>query len=161
MPCCIMPRDEAPGRIGIAVATRFFAVGAMVPHIRSGVGAVASQAFINPHYGPKGLALLEGGLSAKDAVAQLVEADEGRHNRQLHVMDRGGRSAAYTGTACIDWCGHQLHPGFSVAGNMLAGAAVLDDTARVYQAQAAAPFARRLIRARRAGEGAGGGRRGG
>jgi uncharacterized Ntn-hydrolase superfamily protein len=156
----IVARDERTGRIGIAVATRFFAVGAMVPHIRSGVGAVASQAFMNPYYGPKGLALLEGGLSAQDTIARLVEADEGRHNRQLHVMDRDGRCAAYTGAACIDWCGHQLHPGFSVAGNMLAGPAVLDETARVYQAQADAPFARRLIGAMQAGEAAGGDKRG-
>jgi uncharacterized Ntn-hydrolase superfamily protein len=156
----IVARDERTCRIGIAVATRFFAVGAMVPHIRSGVGAVASQAFINPHYGPKGLALLEGGLSAQDTVARLVEADEGRHNRQLHVMDRDGRSAAYTGAACIDWCGHQLHLGFSVAGNMLAGPAVLDETARAYRSQATVPFARRLIGAMRAGEAAGGDKRG-
>jgi uncharacterized Ntn-hydrolase superfamily protein len=156
----IVARDERTGRIGIAVATRFFAVGAMVPHIRSGVGAVASQAFINPHYGPKGLALLEGGSSAEETVARLVEADEGRHNRQLHVMDRDGRHAANTGAACVDWCGHQLHSGFSVAGNMLAGASVLDETARVYQAQAAAPFARRLIAAMQAGEAAGGDKRG-
>src|SRR6185295_14194334 len=120
----IIARDEQTGRIGIAVATRFFAVGAMVPHIRTGVGAIASQAFINPHYGPKGLALLETGVSAEQAVARLTAADEGRHNRQLHVMDRQGQFAAYTGAACIDWCGHELRPTFSVAGNMLAGAAV-------------------------------------
>ena len=104
----IIARDEATGRIGIAVATRFFAVGAMVPHIRTGVGAIASQAFINPHYGPSGLAMLEAGLGAEETVARLTAADEGRHNRQLHVMDRAGRFAAYTGAACIDWCGHEL-----------------------------------------------------
>ena len=80
----------------------------MVPHIKTGVGAVASQAFINPHYGPQGLALLEAGASAEEAVARLTAADEGRHNRQLHVMDRHGRFAAYTGAACIDWCGHEV-----------------------------------------------------
>src|SRR5438552_13022622 len=97
----IIARDETTGRIGIAVATRFFAVGALVPHIKTGVGAIASQAFINPHYGPKGLALLEAGASADEVVDRLTAADEGRHNRQLHVMDRQGRFAAYTGAQCI------------------------------------------------------------
>jgi uncharacterized Ntn-hydrolase superfamily protein len=156
----IIARDEATGRIGIAVATRFFAVGAMVPHIKSGVGAVASQAFINPHYGPQGLALLEAGSSAEDTVARLTAQDEGRHNRQLHVMDRAGRLAAYTGAACIDWCGHELRQGYSVAGNMLAGPRVLAETIRAYEAGRALPFPRRLLAGMRAGEAAGGDKRG-
>jgi uncharacterized Ntn-hydrolase superfamily protein len=156
----IVARDAQTGRIGIAVATRFFAVGALVPHIRTGVGAVASQAFINPHYGPKGLALLEAGAGADEAVALLVAEDDGRANRQLHAMDLQGHFAAYTGAACIGWCGHQVHVTFSVAGNMLAGPAVLDETARAYQRMADVPFARRLIHAMRAGEGAGGDKRG-
>src|SRR5205814_8614940 len=137
-----------------------FAVGATVPHTKPGVGAVASQAFINPHYGLQGLALLEAGLSAEETVARLTAADEGRHNRQLHVMDREGRFATYTGAACIDWCGHALRPTFSVAGNMLAGPAVLADTIRAFEAQSTLPFARRLIAAMRAGEAAGGDKRG-
>jgi uncharacterized Ntn-hydrolase superfamily protein len=156
----IIARDEATGRIGIAVATRFFAVGAMVPHIKTGVGAIASQAFINPHYGPSGLALLEAGLGAEETVARLTTADEGRHNRQLHVMDRAGRFAAYTGAACIDWCGHEVRQGYSVAGNMLAGPAVLAETIRAYEAERTLPFARRLLAAMRAGEAAGGDKRG-
>src|SRR5215510_3098228 len=108
----IIARDGASGRVGIIVATRFFAVGAMVPHLKTGVGAVATQAFINPLYGPQGLALLEAGLSAQDA---------GRDHRQLHVMDRDGRFAAHTGAHCIDWCGHVISPTLCVAGNMLAG----------------------------------------
>ena len=156
----IIARDEATGRVGIAVATRFFAVGAMVPHIRTGVGAVASQAFINPLYGPQGLALLEAGLGAEETVGRLTAADAGRDNRQLHAMDREGRFAAYTGAACIDWCGHALRPTFSVAGNMLAGPAVLADTIRTFEAQSALPFARRLIAAMQAGEAAGGDKRG-
>jgi uncharacterized Ntn-hydrolase superfamily protein len=156
----IVARDEQTGRTGIAVATRFFAVGAIVPHIRTGVGAVASQALVNPHYGPKGLALLETGMGSDEVVARLMTEDDGRDNRQLHVMDRHGRCAAYTGKACIDWCGHRLHTTFSVAGNMLAVAAVLDETARVYQARADLPFARRLLAAMRAGEAAGGDKRG-
>ena len=156
----IIARDEATGRIGIAVATRFFAVGALVPHIKTGIGAIASQAFMNPHYGPKGLALLEAGASAEEAVARLTAADDGRHNRQLHAMDRAGRFAAYTGAACIDWCGHELRETYSVAGNMLAGAAVLAETIRAYEAERALPFARRLLAAMRAGEAAGGDKRG-
>jgi uncharacterized Ntn-hydrolase superfamily protein len=93
-------------------------------------------------------------------VAELTGGDAGRHNRQLHVMDRDGRFAAYTGEACIDWCGHLLSDSFSVAGNMLAGPQVLAETARAYEAQAEVPFARRLIGAMRAGEAAGGDKRG-
>ena len=156
----IIARDEHAGRIGIAVATRFFAVGALVPHIETGAGAIATQAFINPHYGSQGLALLGAGASAEETVDALTQGDEGRHNRQLHVMDRTGRFAAYTGDACIDWCGHQTRATFSVAGNMLAGPAVLAETIRAYEAQAALPFARRLIAAMRAGEAAGGDKRG-
>jgi uncharacterized Ntn-hydrolase superfamily protein len=156
----IIARDEPTGRIGIVVATRFFAVGAMVTHIKTGIGAIASQAFINPLYGAQGLALLEAGLSAEETVGRLAAADAGRDNRQLHVMDREGRFAAYTGAACIDWCGHALRSTFSIAGNMLAGPAVLADTIRAYEAQSALPFARRLIAAMRAGEAAGGDKRG-
>jgi uncharacterized Ntn-hydrolase superfamily protein len=156
----IIARDERTGRVGIIVATRFFAVGALVPHIQTGAGAVATQAFINPHYGYEGLRLLGVGRSAEQTIAQLTQADEGRHNRQLHVMDRAGRFAGYTGAACIDWCGHQVRETFSVAGNMLAGPAVLAETIRVYEAEAALPFPRRLIAAMLAGEAAGGDKRG-
>lgn len=156
----IIARDEQTGRVGIAVATRFFAVGAMVPHIRTGAGAIATQAFINPRYGTLGMALLESGHSAERTVAGLTDADEGRHNRQVHAMDRNGSFAAYTGTACIEWCGHEVRATFSIAGNMLAGPSVLSETIRAYEAQAAHPFARRLIFAMQAGEAAGGDKRG-
>jgi uncharacterized Ntn-hydrolase superfamily protein len=156
----IIARDEQTGRIGIVVATRFFAVGALVPHIKTGIGAVASQAFINPHFGPRGLALLAAGASAEDTVRLLTAADEGRHNRQVHAMDGRGRFAAYTGAACIDWCGHEVRPTFSVAGNMLAGGQVLAETIGAYERQRTLPFARRLIAAMQAGEAAGGDKRG-
>ena len=156
----IIARDEETGRVGIIVATRFFAVGALVPHIRTGIGAVATQAFINPHYGPKGLELLAAGHSAAETIGLLTSADEGRHNRQVHVMDKSGRFAAYTGAHCIDWCGHRIGEAFSVAGNMLAGPAVLHETIRAYEAGAGTPFARRLLAAMRAGEAAGGDKRG-
>jgi uncharacterized Ntn-hydrolase superfamily protein len=156
----IIARDAATGRIGIAVATRFFAVGALVPHIGTNVGAVASQAFINPFYGPRGLAMLESGASAEEVVARLTGQDEGRQNRQVQVMDREGRFAAYTGAACIDWCGHLLQGSFSVAGNMLAGPQVLAETVRAYEAHGDVPLARRLLAAMHAGEAAGGDKRG-
>ncbi|HEY7944566.1 MAG TPA: DUF1028 domain-containing protein [Casimicrobiaceae bacterium] len=155
----IVARD-ADGALGVAVASRFFAVGALCPHARSGVGALSTQALVNPGYGPRGLALLSQGLAAADTVALLVAGDEGREHRQLHLIDRSGRSAAHTGSACIDWCGQLTRDGFSVAGNMLAGPDVLDHTARAYEAGAGVPFAARLLAAMAAGEAAGGDKRG-
>lgn len=147
-------------RFGIIVATRFFAVGMLCPHIASRVGAVATQALLNPFYGVEGLAMLRNGAAASDVVARLTAADDGRDQRQLHVMDAMGRSAAHTGKACVDWCGHLIGDGFSVAGNMLAGERVIADTAAAWQANAALPFPRRLIAAMKAGEAAGGDKRG-
>src|SRR6185312_6081925 len=121
---------------------------------------VATQALVNPFYGTDGLALLRDGRSADDVVAMLIAADAGRDYRQVHVMDAAGRVAAHTGTACIDWCGHLAGDGFSVAGNMLAGKAVIEDTAAAYLANIAAPFPQRLIAAMHAGEAAGGDKRG-
>ena len=100
----IIARDEATGRVGIIVATRFFAVGAMVPHIKTGVGAVATQAFVNPLYGPQGLAWLEAGLSAEHTVGRLIAQDAGKDHRQLHVMDSRGQFTAHTGAKCVAWC---------------------------------------------------------
>lgn len=156
----VIARDEATGRVGIIVATKFFAVGSMVPHIKTGVGAVASQAFINPYFGARGLALIGAGATADETVKMLTTADEGRDNRQLHVMDRDGRFAAYTGAKCVDWCGHLTRATFSAAGNMLAGEAVIEESARMYEAKSGMPFARRLIAAMMAGERAGGDKRG-
>jgi len=155
----IVARD-ADGAFGVAVASRFFAVGALCPHARSGIGALSTQALVNPGYGPSGLDLLGRGVAASDAVARLVAGDEGREHRQVHLIDRRGRCAAHTGSLCIDWCGDRAHDGFSVAGNMLAGPAVLDETARAYQAHANAPFPERLLAAMAAGEAAGGDKRG-
>jgi uncharacterized Ntn-hydrolase superfamily protein len=156
----IIARDTQHGKFGIAVATRFFAVGTLVPHSRAGVGAVATQALINPFFGSQGLDLLQKGQSAAQVTAALVAADAGRAHRQLHVMDRQGRTAAHTGDACVDWCGDICEPNLSVAGNMLANAEVIVATASAFRAQAAMPFAARLIAAMRAGEAAGGDKRG-
>ncbi len=156
----IIARDEATGRVGIIAASRFFAIGAVVPYIKTGVGAVATQAFINPYYGPRGLALLEAGLSAQDAVNTLTAEDDVREHRQVHVMDREGRFAAFTGAACIGWCGHEIRPNLSVAGNILAGPGVIEATIAYFEANLDQPFARRLIGAMQAGEAAGGDSRG-
>ena len=156
----IIARDSATGQFGIAVATRFFAVGARVPHIAAGIGAVATQALVNPYYGIDGVKLLREGRAPGEIVATLLAADSGRETRQLHIMDATGRIASHTGRECVDLCGHIQGDGFSIAGNMLAGAAVLDDTATAYVANAKLPFARRLIAAMFAGEAAGGDKRG-
>jgi uncharacterized Ntn-hydrolase superfamily protein len=156
----IIARDEATGRIGIAVATCAFAVGARVPHIRTGVGAIATQATTNIYYGPRGLALLAAGATAEDCVRMLTDADEGRDHRQVHARDRNGRHAARTGKACVPWCGHLVEEGFSIAGNMLAGPEVIEATAGALRANREIPFARRLIAALEAGEAAGGDKRG-
>jgi len=151
---------DASGALGIAVATKNFAVGCRVPHIESGIGAVATQALSNPFYGINGIKLLREGKSAADVVGTLTSADAGREHRQLHVMDAAGRTAAHTGKECVDWCGSTAGEGFSVAGNMLAGPAVIQETAKAYAANSGMPFPRRLITALKAGEAAGGDKRG-
>ena len=156
----IIARDRDTGQFGIAVATRFFAVGALVPHVKSRIGAIATQALINPFYGTDGLRLLEQGSSARDVVRAITAADAGRNHRQVHAMDARGEIAAHTGTACIGWCGHLAGDNVSIAGNMLLGAAVIEDTAAAYAMNTALPFPRRLIAALRAGEAAGGDKRG-
>ncbi|MEZ5851626.1 MAG: DUF1028 domain-containing protein [Hyphomicrobiaceae bacterium] len=156
----IVARDAQTGRLGIAVATCAFAVGARVPHIRSNVGAIATQAHTNPYFGSRGLALLAAGATASHAVRMLLAADEGRDHRQLHVLDTHGDSAAATGEKCIPWCGHLIRQGFSVAGNMLAGPQVIEATAETFAQNDDLPFARRLLTAMHAGEAAGGDKRG-
>jgi uncharacterized Ntn-hydrolase superfamily protein len=156
----IIARDDATGQFGIAVATRFFAVGARVPHIAAGIGGIATQALVNPYYGIDGVRLLREGRTPREIVATLIAADSGRESRQLHIMDAGGRIAAHTGSECVDWCGHIEGNRFSIAGNMLAGARVLDDTAKAYIADERLPFPQRLIAAMRSGEAAGGDKRG-
>jgi uncharacterized Ntn-hydrolase superfamily protein len=156
----IIARDNRTGQIGIAVATKFFAVGARVPHIAAGLGGVATQALVNPYYGIDGVKLLRKRREPRDIINTLIAADPGRESRQLHIMDADGRIASHTGRDCVDWCGHVEGKGFSIAGNMLAGAQVLDDTAKAYLANENLPFAQRLIAAMRAGEAAGGDKRG-
>jgi len=156
----IIARDAATGRLAIAVASKFLAVGAHVPYIAAGIGAVATQALVNPFYGPRGLQRLQEKVAAASVVAELVAADAGRDHRQLHLMDWAGNSAAHTGAACIAYAGSRAADGISVAGNMLTGPDVLDATAAAYAANSSLPLARRLIAAMQAGEAAGGDKRG-
>jgi uncharacterized Ntn-hydrolase superfamily protein len=156
----IVARDPSTGQIGVAVATCAFAVGARVPFVATGIGAIATQAFVNPFYGHRGLELLRAGASAEDVVRIVTAADGGRGQRQVHVIDRDGRFAAYTGAECVPWCGHLVRDTFSVAGNMLAGAAVIEETAKAFEGEADLPLSRRFLAALRAGEAAGGDKRG-
>ena len=156
----IIAKDNATGQIGIAVATKFFAVGSRVPHIAAGIGGIATQALVNPYYGIDGLKLLREGSTPRDIIETLIGSDAGHASRQLHIMNARGHIAAYTGKDCVDWCGHLQGDGFSTAGNMLAGPQVLDDTAKAYVANIGTPFAQRLIAAMHAGELAGGDKRG-
>lgn len=155
----IIARDTS-GAFGVAVASKFFAVGALCPHARSGVGALATQALLNPLYVNPAFAQMEKGVHPAAIIADLIAADGGREHRQLHLIDAGNRSAAFTGAACIDWCGHLAGDGLSVAGNMLAGPQVISATAEAYLAHATLPFAERLLRALAAGDAAGGDKRG-
>ncbi len=156
----IVARDPQSGAFGVAVATKFFAVGALCPHGSGRIGALATQAFTNPLYGLDGLRLLGEGRSAQEIVAILTAADPGRERRQLHVIDRDGHAAAHTGSECVDWCGHVSDEGVSVAGNMLVGPAVIEATLETFRSHASLPFAERLIRALDAGQEQGGDKRG-
>jgi uncharacterized Ntn-hydrolase superfamily protein len=154
----IIARD-ASGAFGVAIATRFFAVGALCPHAQSGVGALSTQALVNPYYGRQGLDLLRAGVAAAEVVNRLIAPDEGREHRQLHVIDSAGRIAQHTGAQCVDWAGAVAGENFSVAGNMLANEQVIQQTARAFH-ESRKPFAERLISALRAGEAVGGDKRG-
>jgi uncharacterized Ntn-hydrolase superfamily protein len=155
----IVARDPATGAFGVAVTTKFFAVGALCPHAMSQTGALATQALINPTWGPRGMALLKDGLPAEQALQRLVASDEGREARQLHIVDREGHTAAHTGRDCIGWCGHKAGRDISVAGNMLAGESVVDATFASFAASRKA-FAERFLDALDAGQAEGGDKRG-
>ena len=108
--------DLEQGEWGVGVQSKFLAVGSVVPWAAADVGAVATQALANVAYGPDGLELLRSGLSAEDVVARLTEADDGRDDRQLGVVDREGRAATFTGSACLDWAGGKTGPGYATRG---------------------------------------------
>ncbi|MGN6775509.1 DUF1028 domain-containing protein [Rhizobium sp.] len=156
----IVAREPETGNLAIAVATRFFAVGSIVPHIRGGIGAVATQAFASPLYGIDGLAMLAAGHAPGEIVEALSARDEGREQRQFHLIGSKGANAAFTEAKCIDWAGHLVDDNVSVAGNMLAGPQVIAETLATFKKTAGKPLAERLLEAMRAGEDAGGDKRG-
>jgi len=155
----ILARDES-GHFGMAIASRFFAVGSLCVHSRRAVGALSSQALLNPLYGQAGLDLLEQKFSPEQTIANLIAIDQGRDQRQLHILPVKGLPAAHTGSACVDWCGHLLEDGLSVAGNMLAGPKVIEHTAQAFKDTAGKPMGERLLAALDAGQAAGGDKRG-
>lgn len=154
----IVARDPATGAFGAAVASRFFAVGAICTYAEGQVGALSTQALVNPMYGTRGMDFLRHGTSAHETVAALVLTDPGASQRQLHVIDARGDVAQHTGPGCVEWAGHLADSAVSVAGNMLAGPAVLPAMLRGFAMPG--PFALRLLAALQAGEDAGGDKRG-
>ncbi len=155
----IVARDPDTGDLGVAVASKFLAAGAVVPWARAGVGAVATQADANLRFGPEGLHLLAGGRSASEVLKRLVAADPRPADRQVGIVDASGRAATYTGAACFAWAGGASAEGVALQGNILVGPAVVDRMLAAYRAgMGALPV--RLLAALRAGDAAGGDRRG-
>jgi len=152
--------DLEAGQWGVATQSKFLAVGSVVPWAVPGVGAVATQAYANPRYGPQGLQLLAEGLSAADVVARLTDADDGRADRQVGVVDARGGGASYTGSDCMEWAGGLAGPGFAAQGNILVGEATVTALAQTFTATAGRPLAERLIQCLAAAQAAGGDRRG-
>ena len=153
----LVARDAA--QWGVAVQSRFLAVGSVVPWAEPHAGAIATQAYANPRYGPDGLALLRQGLSAAEVVDRLVAGDEGRDERQLGVVDAHGGSAAWTGPGCMDWAGHRTGEGYAAQGNILVGRETVDALAETFETTTG-PLGERLIACLAAAQEAGGDRRG-
>lgn len=156
----IAAADPATGEVGVAVASRFFAVGAVVPFARAGVGAVATQASANTACGPAVLDLLAHGVTAREAIAVVTRNDEGRDRRQLGAVSATGDSATFTGPGCSAWAGGRSGPDYAVQGNILAGEAVVAAMEKAFLESAGRPLAERLYAALAAGDGAGGDSRG-
>jgi uncharacterized Ntn-hydrolase superfamily protein len=156
----LVAHDRAARQWGVAVQSKFLAVGSVVPWAEPDAGAIATQAYANPRYGPDGLALLREGLSAREVVDRLVGADEGRTERQLGVVDSAGAAAAWTGTECMDWAGHRTGDGYAAQGNILVGPETVDALAETFDAGAGRPLAERLLDCLAAAQSAGGDRRG-
>jgi len=152
--------DLETAQWGVATQSKFLAVGSVVPWAEPHVGAIATQAYANPRYGPDGLALLREGLTAEETVGRLTSADDGRAQRQLGVVDGEGRSATYTGTDCMDWAGGIAGPCFAAQGNILVGEETVTALATTFEATAGRPLAERLIACLAAAQAAGGDSRG-
>src|SRR3954452_1282546 len=152
--------DLEAGQWGVATQSKFLAVGSVVPWSVPGVGAVATQAYANPRYGPQGLQLLADGLSAAEVVARLTEADDGRADRQVGVVDAQGGGATYTGSDCMDWAGGLAGPGFAAQGNILVGEETVAALATTFTATHGRPLAERLLECLAVAQAAGGDKRG-
>lgn len=155
----IVAHDPRNGDLGVAVQSKFLAVGAAVPWARAGVGAIATQAYANLAYGPQGLEHLAGGATSQEAVDALTAADEGRALRQVGIVDAQGRAASYTGAKCTAWAGGVVGEGFTCQGNILVSGATVQAMAEAFR-QASGELAERLVAALAAGQAAGGDRRG-
>ncbi len=156
----IVARCPRTGMLGVATSSKALAAGFWVPYVRTGVGAIASQAFTNPYLGIDGLTLLEQGLAAERALERLVESDRGRDLRQVGIVDRDGHTAAYTGSKCIPWAGQAEGGGYVCLGNILTGEEVIKAMALAFEASVDEELPERLLRALEAGQEAGGDRRG-
>ena len=152
--------DLEAGQWGVATQSKFLAVGSVVTWAEPHVGAVATQAYANPRYGPDGLALLGDGLPAQEVVDRLTSADDGRDHRQLGIVDREGRGATYTGTECFDWAGGRTGNGYAAQGNILVSGETVDALAETFERSAGQPFAERLLDCLDAAQSAGGDNRG-
>jgi uncharacterized Ntn-hydrolase superfamily protein len=152
--------DLEAGQWGVATQSKFLAVGSIVTWAAPHVGAVATQSYANPRYGPEGLALLRDGLPAQEVVDRLTSADEGRNHRQLGIVDREGRGATYTGSECFDWAGGRTGDGYAAQGNILVSGETVDALAETFERSAGQPFAERLLECLDAAQAAGGDSRG-
>ena len=155
----IVACDLDQGEWGVAVQSKFLAVGSVVPWAEPEVGAVATQAYANPRYGPDGLALLRQGISAEEVVTRLTEADDGRDERQLGVVDAAGHSATFTGSGCHEWAGGRTGSGYAAQGNILVSGATVDALAETFEASEGS-LAGRLLASLAAAQAAGGDSRG-
>jgi uncharacterized Ntn-hydrolase superfamily protein len=151
--------DPQTGDLGVAVQSKFLAVGAVVPFAKTGVGAVATQSWANTSYGPRGLDLLAAGKSPEEAIAALTGADDRPEQRQVGIVDAQGRSATFTGPNCFPWAGGMTGPNFAAQGNILVGEDTVRALAETFQ-QAQGSLAHRLVEALAAGQRAGGDSRG-
>jgi len=152
--------DLEAGQWGVAVQSKFLSVGSVVPWAEPGVGAIATQAYANPRYGPNGLALLREGKSAQQAVDELTAADDGREQRQLGIVDGKGQAATYTGGECYDWAGGRTGAGYAAQGNILVSADTVDALVETFEGSGGKPLAERLLDCLAAAQAAGGDKRG-
>src|SRR5438552_16522412 len=136
--------DPDAGQWGVATQSKFLAVGSVVPWAEPGVGAIATQAYANPRYGPEGLTLLREGLSAEEVVERLTSADDGRDHRQVGAVDREGRAATFTGAECLEWAGGRTGPCYAAQGNILVSAATVDAIAETFEPSKGTLAERRL-----------------